>query len=252
MLERDLLTGLTKHQILAEIEDVIRAMPEANKLHWDSPEVLAWLGRAGAAVENWSLGKTVEWNLAVNAVRRGRVFEDGKARIIMLLRQAHNDLRLKTIGPINVAIGQGHVFDYMDTMRAIIGEAKSDILFVDRYLNGAFVSKYLPFVTDGVHIRLLTRRDPKNEKAFQSLISMASAFEDQHKALLEIRSHPDHHQRYVFLDKSSAYESGTSFKDGPTTAGVTVVQQIGSTLTDLIRIHEELWNTATREFPAQI
>ena len=224
-------------------------MPDADKLHWDNMEVLAWLGRAGAAIENWSVVKTVEWNSAVIALRRGRVFEDGKARLMILLHQARNDLRMKTIGPINLAIGQGHVFDYMDTMRKIIGEARTDLLFVDRYLNGDFVSRFLPFVADGVFVRLLTRRDARNEKSLLTLISMASAFRTQHRTRVEIRSHSGHHQRYVFLDGSSGYESGSSFKDGPLTAGATILQQTGDVLANLVSTHETLWQTAKLELP---
>lgn len=247
MHERNILTGLSKQEVLAEIEDVIRAMPDMEKLNWDSPDVLAWLGRAGAAIENWSVPQTVEWNLAVNAVRRGRVYEDGKARVVMLLHKAQNDLRLKTIGPINLAIGQGHVFDYMDTMRKIIGSAKSDVMFVDRYMNGEFVSRFLPFVADGVSIRLLTRRDAKSEKTLLSLISLATAFKTQHQARVDIRSHADHHQRYIFVDNSSAYESGSSFKDGPMTAGATIIQQSGAVFEELKRTHELLWQDAKSE-----
>ncbi|RUP10185.1 hypothetical protein [Hyphomicrobium sp.] len=243
----DVLTGLTKHQVLAEIEDVIRAMPDTDKLHWDSLDVLAWLGRATAVIENWSMAKSVAWTMAVNDLRRGGISADGRARVIMLLHQAHNDLRMKTIGPANLAIGQGHVFDYMDAMRKIISLAKTDILFVDRYLNGSFASQFLPLVSDGVSIRLLTRRDAKTEKALLSLIPLATAFKTQHGVSIEIRSHNDHHQRYIFLDKSSAYESGSSFKDGPTTAGSTIIQQTGDVLSQLISTHESLWQTANIE-----
>ena len=156
MVEKDPRTGLTKEQILAEIEDVIRAMPDPDKLGWDSPEVLAWFGRAGAAIENWSMPHMVYWNSAVIAVRKGMVRDDGKAKVIILLHQAQNDLRMKTTGPVNVAIGHGYVFDYMDTMRKIIGQAKTDIMFVDRYMNANFISQYLDFAGDGVGIWLLS------------------------------------------------------------------------------------------------
>lgn len=247
MSDVDPLTGLTKLKVLAEIEDVIRAMPETNKLHWDSPEILVWFGRASAAMHNWDLVGGVQWDSAVQAIRRGRVFEDGPARAIMLLHKAQNDLRMKSIGPINVAIGRGYVFDYLDTMRKIIGQAKSDILFVDRYMDGEFVSQFLPHVADGVAVRLLTRRELKTEKSFLSLITMTQAFAAQQASKIEIRTHREHHQRYVLLDRMSCFESGSSFKDGPNTAGATIVEQTGDTLAELLRIHETLWLNGMKE-----
>ena len=49
--------------------------------------------------------------------------------------------RLKTLGPINIAIGQGLTFDYFDDVRKIIEPARSDLFFIDRYLEAEFVSQ---------------------------------------------------------------------------------------------------------------
>ena len=64
---------------------------------------------------------------------------------------------METVGPTNVAVSSAMVFDYFDEIRKIIEMAKNDILFVDPYLDAEFVSYYLPHVTPGVSIRLLTR-----------------------------------------------------------------------------------------------
>ena len=245
--DKDLITGLTKEQLLAEIEDVIRAMPDPDNLHSNSPEILSWLGRAGAAINNWSKPMAIEWNSAVTVLRSGRLQGDGKARVIMLLHQAQNDLRMKTTGPVNAAIGHGYVFDYLDTMRKIIGQAKTDIMFVDRYLNGDFVSQFLPLVGAGVSIRLLSRRARNTETSLGALISMSQAFSNQHDTRIEIRTSSEHHQRYVFLDRASGYESGSSFKDGPLTAGTTIKELDGSIFTELLGIHESLWQDGTVE-----
>ena len=251
MDEKNILTGLTKQQVLAEIEDVIREMPGRDKLHWDSPEVIAWFGRATAAIENWSFAKTMPWNLAVQAVRTGRVYDDGPSKVLMILHHAQSDLRLKTVGPINTAIGQGYVFDYLATMRKLIAQAKTQVMFVDRYLNGEFVDQFLPHVGEGTSIKLLTRRDSRTERNVRALISMADAFAKQCAAHVEIRSHTDHHQRFLFVDDAFCFEFGPSFKDGPRTAGATVVEHKGTMFSDLLRSHEAMWQTGTVEFSSQ-
>ena len=57
----------------------------------------------------------------------------------------------------SAAISAGNVFDYFDELRKIIGLAKQDVLFIDPYLDAAFVPRYLPHVAEGVTIRLLAR-----------------------------------------------------------------------------------------------
>ena len=68
---------------------------------------------------------------------------NAKKVIRLLLHQAANDLRLKTVGPLTKAVGHGLVYDYFDEVRKIIETARTDLLFVDRYLDAEFVSRYL-------------------------------------------------------------------------------------------------------------
>ena len=88
-----------------------------------------------------------------------RGFRDkGLTDIRLTLNQARHDLRMKTVGPSNVVVDQGRVFDYFDEIRKVVELATQDVFFIDPYLDAEFVAKYLGHVTDGVTIRLLTKR----------------------------------------------------------------------------------------------
>lgn len=248
MSDRDILTGLTKLQVLAEIEDVIRSMPQRDKLHWDSPDILAWCGRATAAMHNWDGGAgRVAWDFALHDLRTGRASANAPARIITMLHQAQSDLRMKTIGPINVAIGQGQVFAYMETMRKLIQMANSDLLFVDRYIDGGFVSDYLPHITAGVRVRILTRRDKQTAMHLATLLPMAKAYATQYSQRVEIRSHNGFHDRLLMTDGINGYASSCSFKDGPRTAGATITQHEVSIFSSVKHDNEALWTSGTVE-----
>jgi hypothetical protein len=134
MSDRNVLTGLTNEQLLAEVEDVIRSMPNKEKLHHENQVTWAWLGRALAVLPNWNM----PWGVtaASEAIQSGRAVDGhtGEMKLMVLLNQAQSDLRLKTIGPVNVAIGQGEVFRYFDALRQVIEMAKVDVLFIDRYI----------------------------------------------------------------------------------------------------------------------
>lgn len=44
----------------------------------------------------------------------------GLRAVVTMLHQARHDLRLKTVGPLAVAVDQGGVFDYFDEVRKVI------------------------------------------------------------------------------------------------------------------------------------
>jgi hypothetical protein len=124
-------------ELLAEIEDVIRSMPPKAPLRHNSPENHSWLGHAIAAIGLWD---SVEGTRASNYVDASasvsmRETKRGYHGLMVLLNQARSNLRMQTIGPVNLAIGQGFAFNYFDEMRKIIALAQADILFIDPYLD---------------------------------------------------------------------------------------------------------------------
>ena len=149
-------------------------------------------------------------------------------------------VRMQTVGPSNVAVSGAMVFDYFDEIRKVIEMAKSDILFVDPYLDAEFVSRYLPQITEGVCIRLLAR------EKLQTLLPAAQMFVHQNQARLEIRSAPNFHDRYVFIDESNCYQSGASFKDGAKKAPTTITQ-ITDAFAAVFQTYQEIWRSAKKE-----
>ena len=214
-------------------------MPPKATIRHPTPENEAWIGRACVLIGRW--------DPAYKLVARGLVdqFWDNKAvtsyrgqtALISLLHQARSDLRLSTLGPVNTAIGQGMVFDYFDELRQIIETARTDILFVDPYLDANFVQRYLPHVGAGVSVRLLGRHN------FAGLVSATTMYATQTGSKIEVRSSKDFHDRYIIIDGTACYSSGASFKDGGTRTATTITQ-----ITDAfaaVRVtYEDLWQKA--------
>jgi hypothetical protein len=221
---------------LAEIEDVIRSMPPRNEFHHDSDEMLIWLGRAVAAIANWDPMKGISASSAVSSLYSSQalISYQSSVSIVILLNEARATLRLKTLGPVNTAIGQGLIFDYFDELRKPISLAKFDIFFVDPYLDADFVSRYLPSVSAGVTIRLLGR------ERINSLIPAARLFAQQNRANVEIRSGKNFHDRHVIVDRQMCYQSGASFKDGGKTSPTTISQIIDS-FPAVLKTYEDIW-----------
>ncbi len=234
---------MTDEELLTELEDLLRVMPPKGSLCNDSEEVLSWLGRARAIISNWS---TVQMALAechfidIQSLM-ARDHHRGCKGLIILLHQARAELRMKTIGSLNTAISSSMVFDYFDEIRKVIAEAKSNIFFVDPYLDADFISRYLPHITEGVEIQLLTCNK------IGILLPAAELFATQNKVNLKIRSANDFHDRYVFIDERDCYQSGASFKDGAKKAPTTITQ-ITDAFAAVFQTYQNIWHNAKVEF----
>jgi hypothetical protein len=168
--------------------------------------------------------------------------EKGFLGLMSLLHEARNDLRMRTLGPTTIAVGQGLVFDYFDEIRKLISEAKRDLFFVDPYLDADFVARYLPHVLNGTSVRLLAREKLK------TLLPAVQLFVQQSNTIIEVRSISNFHDRYIIVDSTSCYQSGASFKDGGKVSPTTITE-ITDAFPAVRQTYEDLWMRAKAEFP---
>lgn len=227
---------MNQEELLGEVEDILRTMPDRATLRHPTDENFAWLGRVSAFVEAWDVPKQIPLNIAMNQFhgQMARDAQEGLRKILTLLHQARHDLRMKTIGPVNAALGHGDIFDYFDEVRKIIEPAEQDLFFVDPYLDAEFVSRYLPHVAAGVPIRLLTR------ERLETLLPAVGMYAKQYGTAVQVRSVSGFHDRYVIVDRSACYQSGASFKDGAKRAPTTLTQ-ITDAFPVVLQTYEDLW-----------
>lgn len=231
------MTELPPEQLALEIEDLIRTMPGPRDFSVNPDKCLPWIGRANAAMHTWDATQSIlHFEPLARAVSTGGNFDFSATRrnMLMQLHQAQSDLRLRTTGPLSLGINSGRVFDYFDEVRKLIESAKIDLLFVDPYLDAEFVSRYLPHVPNGTKIRLLAR------ERMASLKSAVTAFSIQTGMVIEVRSAPNFHDRYVFTDGLTCYQTGASFKDGAKKTPTTLTQ-ITDAFTVVQSTYENLW-----------
>jgi hypothetical protein len=227
-------------QLLAEIEDVIRTAPPQSILNQVEPEALAWLGRAASLIRRWDATKSVLFDSEIRQLHAGRSFNPASAiaGIFTALHEARHDLRLTSVGPLSVAVQHGAVFDYFDEVRKIVESAQIELFFVDPYLDSEFVSRYLTQVPSSVRVRLLGR------KRLASLLPAADLMLKQTGIVIEVRSSPSLHDRYLFVDGRTGFQSGASFKDGAKTAPTTLME-ITDAFPVVFSAYEALWVSGT-------
>jgi hypothetical protein len=231
---------MTDEQLLVEIADLLLNAPARTEVQRFPDGIIPWFGRAAAIVSAWDVTKAVRLGMSVDRMHSVSVVDaaNGYREVMTILHEAQHALRMKTAGPTSVAIPKGGVFQYFDELRKLIGQAKLDLLFVDPYLDAEFVSRYLTQVASGVHVRLLTR-----EKV-AALIPAVDAYSIESGLTISVRSTGSLHDRFVFVDKLSCYQSGASFKDGANRAPTTVTQLVDA-FDSLLQTYEGFWDRST-------
>jgi hypothetical protein len=230
-------------RMLAEVEDILRNVPERSQILHETAENLAWIGRACSVIESWDATKTPQVLHATNEIAtRTRTSSDGIRKLLTLLEQARANLRFKTVGPLNSALGQGRVFEYFDEVRKIIEMAGTELFFVDPYLNADFVSRYMPFVKSGVMVKLMTTNN------VPGLVAAVDMFCKQTGLQMSVRSTVGFHDRWIIVDRTSSYQSGASFKDGAVKAPTTLMQNM-DLFPAMLKTYEDMWSAAKVESP---
>ena len=156
----------------------------------------------------------------------------GFRQMMVLINQAFSDLQMRTRGPISIPVEQGNVHDYFEEIRTIIELANDEVFFVDPYLDAEFVKRYLPLVKTSTAVRLLLGDDAQR---IAKLLPAVALFAQQYKSSIEVRGTPSVHDRYIFVDKSRCFQSGTSFKDGP--------RRAHSLINQVVDAFEAVWNS---------
>jgi hypothetical protein len=113
---------MTKEQLLAEVDDILRTTPSVDTIRTNQHSVVEWVGRAAAALTRWDATRvaaidssTAGATAPLNLIGNFRASQ----RLGGLLQQARADLRMD-VGPLSVVVSQGQVFDYFDEIRKVV------------------------------------------------------------------------------------------------------------------------------------
>ncbi|MEK8088118.1 hypothetical protein WNB94_17095 [Aquabacterium sp. A3] len=202
----------------------------------------AWLGQASAVAHGWDPVRSITtFNSAATKLKCGipHAVAAGVTEALVCLHQIRHELAMQTEQPLSVNLNSGLVFDYFDEIRKVLETANSDLLFIDPYLDAEFVSRYLPHVGGNVNIRLL------GQKCLKTLLPAVEVFRQQHAQKIEVRTATGFHDRYIIVDGSTCYQSGSSFKDGAKKAPTTLTEILDA-FPAVKATYENLWSTGTQ------
>lgn len=229
-------------QLLAEVDDLLAETPAYKDFASSDDSALEWLGRAGALVDAWDFTRSPTAHMLIGTASRGNSVTLGAtiSTLRTLLFQARASLQMRLPGRTTIAVGAGMTYQYFEGIRTAIAEARSDLFFVDPYLDADFVSRYLVHVSRETPVRLLAR------EKLPTLLPAVDALTRERAINIAVRSAAGFHDRYFFVDRVACYQSGASFKDGGRTAATTITQ-ITDAATSVFQTYDTLWSTAKVE-----
>ena len=227
-----------EERLLPEVEEILRVAPTLDEFSRDSgsDEHLAWLGRAAAAIERWNIVHMPKVSVAMmdHPSDYGGPCRKTLSTLKILLQQAKSDLSVK-LGRSSVVVAEGRVFEYFDELRKLIETARDEVFFVDPYLDADFVARYLPYVAEGVSIRLLS-----GSKKRATLLPAVESFAQQFGRPISVRVSDGLHDRYLFIDRTACHLSGASFKDGAKNSPA-ILAQIRDPFQAMWDTYEQQW-----------
>jgi hypothetical protein len=235
------MPSLTPSQLLAEIEDAIRQVPSRS----DEAAFIAWTARAVMLVKRWAPSRaiTADSYASGSFLTAAGIAQSESRKLLLLLHEARQDLRLNEVGPLSTTLDRGAVLDYFEEIRKLIAAAQRELFFVDPYLDAEFVHRYLPHVPSGVAVRLLGR------KGLSALMPAVELAMQQFQLSVELRSSHSLHDRFLFVDRTRGFHSGASFKDGARLAP-TIFTEVSDALQGTLGVYEQMWQSATVYSPS--
>ncbi len=195
-----------------------------------------------ALVKLWDSLEAVSFKIAMGNVDQmlAKLSSAAIHEVITTIHQAHTTLQLRVAGPAAILVDHGKGYDFFNEVRKLVESAKINLFFVDRYLEANFVESYLPYVQQGVKVKLLTK------DYVTKLIPAVKAFKQQSSLDVTIRVTGQAHDRCLFIDDKICYISGASFKDGPKNSVASLIQ-VTDAFDEFHNKFQKMWDIGTEQ-----
>lgn len=227
-----------EHLCLAELRAVDTSMPKFSGYEVLSEEELAWLGRAYAAVHQWSSFESAGVKTATDWLGMPGMIEQNLNKIRACIKRGIADLELKirlTPTSTQQVYGPGAVYDFFNDLARIIRSSTRDILIADPYMDAEIFDLYLTECSSATSVRLLAKNSAPNLKA------AAAKFCSQKNISIQIRQSTSFHDRVILHDGTTVWVIGQSLKDAAKSK-VTYLAPLSSDVANLkIDFYEQVW-----------
>jgi hypothetical protein len=235
--------SLTPEALYLQLGRLVAEMPDL--AHGPiTPEMNQWLGRAitlvDATGDDTAVLKTQVQFLAIPSSREFNAHAIA-ATVYAALAKAERGAPAAVQGTF---IAAGHTFDAFAAVSRVLGTAKADVLIVDPYADEKALFDFAVSAPEQVSVRLLADTDFYKKSLKPAAERWAQQFGSTRPLSVRLAAPRTLHDRAIFVDRSTAWTLGQSFKDLVTRSHTTLVRLDPEPGTLKIAAYEQMWSAA--------
>ncbi|WP_447760144.1 hypothetical protein [Sphingopyxis panaciterrae] len=240
--------NLSPEALYYQLGQLLNNMPDLRAVdgnNFTTVEAMDWLARASAlAREAEPIGSnSTAIEVGGDWILKGLNKNDQIQKIALAIRRimARLELTLPTSAKGAFLIA-GEEFDALAAVGKLLGEAKTDVLLIDPYMDASTLIEFGGLVADGICLRMLT-----DEAHFKDTLEPAAGkYVAQYGVArpLEIRlaSARSLHDRLIILDSSSAWIVTQSLKDIAKRAHASIQRADEEGASLKVAAFKDIWN----------
>lgn len=202
----DQATGMT-HILLEKLRNLLDSIPSFEGRGSYSPEQFSWLGRANAAMHEWSEIQSIPFKSAVHGLLHNIDRQGNYGAAMAHLYDAISRLESSLPQQEGQAFGPGAVYDFFKALNELVASARNGVLIADPYLDAEVFDGYLSALRPGTSARLITT------KYVDAVRVAATKYQTQFGSPVELRRSTEIHDRVIFVDNDQCWVLGASIKD---------------------------------------
>ncbi len=213
-----------------------------------SIEILRWLGRAEALIEQVSgLADHHKFN-SLRTTMLTATATDAESQMRHIRSLLYTALAKAELSAPTAARGAfipaGNLFDALTAIAGVLRECRGSVLIVDPYMDAVALTHFLPMVTEGVPLRLLASGKQKNAGLPEAVERWKAQFVQERPIELRLAAPGLLHDRLI-MDDLNIWSLSQSFNTIAQRSPA-MVNRIGGDIASAKReAYVELWNSST-------
>ncbi len=239
---------MSHEALFAQLKELATSVPdlEARPLDMTDPEILTWLGRLSAAVDELGdVPDRVSLNIAVDNLQ-SMAQSNSVSKIMVILYRALARVEAKIPAASRGAfIAAGSPFDALKTIGNLFGEAKASIRIIDPYLDEKVLTNFATMAAENVVIELLA--DAATVKGGLKPAAAAWAAQYGVSRPVDARLAPSKllHDRLVIIDGTTVWDLSQSIKDFAARSPASASKADDELAAMKIGAYDVIWHSAT-------
>ena len=204
-----------------------------------------WVGRATAVVKKYDRFLGAKFSGLTSGLNSIADFHQSAAasQMISVLHEVKESLMLDLGEAQTVVIEAGQPFKFFEAIRQELIKATSLVFFIDPWIDGDFVGRYLPHIEKDVSISILS----KQTKYTAQLMAGLEVYQKEANPKIEVRTFPDLHDRCLIIDNDKTMAIGSSFNHAGDTKPTSIIT-VNDGSQALQDVYKKIWESAEKLF----